>query len=137
MLTAHPFNISQIRESQCEGGRPHGSPIPKGASTIKLVPSRLVHIAELRGGQFLQHLDHSRTITATWGCTVLLSKPRGVRHQGFMCECVSATSMYFTSIWNNIYTIIHSNSAEKLLASEECIHVPASHVLLIKASTGE
>ena len=101
MSTAHPFNINWIGESQCEGGRPHGSPIPEGASTIKLVPGRLVHITELRGGQLFQHLDHSRTITTTWGRTVLLSKPRGVRHQGSsICVlCVSAS--------------LNSNSANK------------------------
>lgn len=88
---AHPVDISRIRESQCEGGRPHGSPVPKGASTIELVPGRLVHIAELRGGQLLQHLDHSRAVTTTRGCTVLLSKPRGETHQGpnlSVCVCV-------------------------------------------------
>lgn len=98
MPTAHPFNISQIRESQCEGGCPHGSPVAKGASTVKLVPGWLVHITELRGGQLLQHLDHPRTITTTRGCTVLLCKPRGVRHQGFnLCVCVCKLSPRFIS----------------------------------------
>lgn len=84
MPTAHPFNISQIRKSQCEGSGPHGPAIAKGTTAVELVPSRLVHITELRRGQLLQHLDHARTITTTWGRTVLLSEPAGLRHQGLM-----------------------------------------------------
>lgn len=116
-VTTHPFNISQIGESQREGGCPHGPSIAKRASTIELGPSWLVHITEPGGGQLLQHLDHPSTITATGRCTVLLRKPReAARHQG--CACVH-------------FTIFTCNK------SAECIHVPASHVLLVKAGTGE
>lgn len=99
MFNAHLLHISWFVESQCKGGRPHGSPVPKGAPTIKLVSGRLVHVTELRGGQLLQHLDHSGSIPAARGRTVLLSKPRGGN-----TGSVSFTSIYLKS-FGTIFTL--------------------------------
>lgn len=74
------FYISHIGESQSKGGRPHGSSVAEGASAVKLIPGRLVHVAELRGRQLLQHLDHSGTVAASRGCAVLLREPVEVRN---------------------------------------------------------